>query len=219
MVAVLPSKENPLETSDIGHADYAGQAPREYEAWACGCHMPVTEGSTGTSASGWVIRQKGRATALQTKEIASKDANRRAREAGIMAAFGVVEFVESGCTVIIRMNDRELIATINRNFVNTNGKPSAGKEHWGQLQEVRQTRGLNLSAVPAERGDEVMADLVARVQVVARARLEELGPTKAMSGAVASKSKASKFPEFTAVDGDEAPLPPMIHRKSLYDGE
>ena len=168
-------KGNPLETSDIGQTDDAGQAPREYEAWACGCHIPVTLGSTGTCASGWEIRQKGEAVPLQAKEIASKDTNRREWEASIMAAFGVVEFVEIASVVLIRMTNPRLIDAIKNNFVNADGSLTAGEAFWRQFQELRRTKRLSLSAVPATPRDEVMANLKARVKSAAKERLEEIG--------------------------------------------
>lgn len=191
--------------------DQEGTAPRTYDAWAHGAHMPPMEGHTGTSASGWVVRDAGGLEDLSHEVHTSRSANRRAWEAAIMAVAGVVEFVEVGSTVVVRLRDQALADAINRNFVKRNGRPAAGAEFWTELHAIRDERRVTLRAVVAEQTDSTMALLAEAVAGKARDRLEELGP-EAVAASLAPPPR-TRGPSFGVVPGGYVAGREVIRRK------
>ncbi len=182
-------------------------APPIYDAWAHGSARPVAIGHTGTSASGWLVRRAGQVEELERKVIASRSSNRWAWEAAIMAVLGVVEFVENGSIVLVRLKDEALVNAIIAKFIRTDGRPMAGQEFWFRLATLAEEKGIGLKAVKADKTDRTMALLADEVVRTAQARLDSMGEREALANTVGPRKRRGRF-SFGKVEGyEEKPMP------------
>lgn len=173
--------------------------PKTYIAWAHGAARYAGEGRTGTSASGWIVRSaNGPAGDLENKVLPSRGSNRRSWEARICAIRGPVDYVENGATIEVRMNNLEMVAAVNANFVNSKGGCVKGIEFLGPLLREIDRKKLTLKAILAPKHDLTMAMLQAAVGDAAEQRLRAIGPEAALAGSLAPKPKKprkrKKFP-------------------------
>ena len=193
-------------------------------AWAYGMALPIIPGSSGFSASGWIVLTNDENSTIVSAEKASRASNRREWEAQVMAIRGVFDEVPDGAIVALRLHEQTIANAVVAGFRNTKGRPMAGEEFWGPM--LKADKRVTLGVTVAAPDDDMMAQLKVRVRQAAMRQLEKAGEEAALRDARPPRTKRAKGPTFPPIEGyEEKPTPirrkklKALKRKGLRDGE
>lgn len=190
------------------------QDGRRYEAWAYGMALPSTLGSSGFSASGWIVIANDKESTIVSRTIPSRASNRRDWAALIMAVKGVFEEVQEGAAVTLRLHETTIANATKAGFQNTRGRPMAGEEFWGPMEALKVAKRLTVEVQVAAPDDDTMAQLKVLVRQAALTQLETAGEEAALRDALPPRAKRARGGTFPQVEGyEEKPRP--IQRKRL----